>query len=192
MRPSFTLRRSILKTNNHFCAQRANKFFRNEVFIKKHLTQNLLFTLIIIGVVGYRYYQSKNIENNLKGISLNKLKIYSLEKNQEIQLSETSQQGKKTLYIWATWCPPCRLQNQIIDFYDSIGLKNKNDLLKISVDQDLKVLKKYLGENSNKNHFIDQSNQFFGQQIIKGTPSMITIDKNGFVTDIKMGISFFY
>ena len=94
--------------------------------------------------------------------------------------------------MWATWCPPCRLQNQILDFYYFIGLKNEDELVKISLDQDLRQLKKYLKGKSLKNHFIDQSNQFFNQEIIKGTPTILTIDRDGKVIDFKMGVSFIF
>ena len=100
---------------------------------------------------------------------------------------------KKRIYVWATWCPPCTVQNKIIKFYEELGIYNKNDLVKISIDKNERKLRKYLQQNNmRENSYIHKENQFFGKKIIKGTPSIIYISEKGEIQDIKTGISFFF
>ena len=79
-----------------------------------------------------------------------------------------------------------------MDFYSLIGVRDKGDIIKISLDHNKTALKKYLGDDSKKNHYLDLSNQFFNRKIIKATPSFITLDEQGKVIDVKMGISFIF
>lgn len=159
--------------------------------IRKLLRENIIFSLILIVAFGYRHFQSKEVENGLTGKSLSELKVYSLEKNKTLEIKDIPG-DEKTLYLWATWCPPCRLQNKILDFYELIGLETKGKIIKISVDQDLKILKKYLVTNSYENHFIESTNLFFRENIIRGTPTILKLNQKGEVTAVKMGINFFF
>lgn len=159
--------------------------------MKKLFSQNIIITLILIGVFGYRHFQSRDVVNKLRGKSIKDLSLTSLKNKKSMEL-ESLLTEKKTLYIWATWCPPCRLQNQIINFYEKIGFLDSDEIIKISVDQDIRALKKYLKGKSLESHFHDPVNQFFTRDIIRGTPSMLKVDKNGNVINLKMGINFIF
>ena len=116
-----------------------------------------------------------------------------MKENKKISVQQLlEKETEKTLYIWATWCPPCRIQNQIIDLYIKLGLKSKSDLIKISVDQDFSALKKYLRSKDLKGHYNEPNGFLFSNQIIRGTPSFIKIDSSGKIKNIDMGINFIF
>lgn len=160
-------------------------------FIKKLFKKNIIFTLVLIGVLSYQIIQANKIKEALKNTSLSHYNLYSIEQNKTLSIKEIKS-NSKIIYLWATWCPPCRLQNQILDFYHLIGIINKDEIIKISLDQDLKLLKNYLKESSLKNHYLDHTNQFFSKEIIRGTPTILKIDEEGKIINFKMGISFIF
>ena len=169
----------------------SSKYSRQGYTVKKLFSQNIFITLILIGVFGYRHFQSEDAVNKLRGRSIKNLSLTSLKNEKSMEL-ESLLTENKTLYIWATWCPPCRLQNQIINFYEKIGFLDSNKIIKISVDQDIPPLRKYLEGKSLENHFHDPANQFFARDIIKGTPSILKVNKEGHVLGLKMGINFIF
>ena len=60
------------------------------------------------------------------------------------------------------------------------------------MDQNKQALKKYLKDEKQENHFIETTNLFFSERIIRGTPSMIKVDQDGFVEEVKTGINLFW
>ena len=156
--------------------------------IKKLFRQNILFTIIILGAFAHRHYQNTNTAKIAKNRNLSNISVYSMERKSEIKLKDLTFHDK-TIYLWATWCPPCRIQNQIIDLYETLGIIDNDKLIKISVDQNKQALKKYLKDEKQENHFIETTNLFFNERIIRGTPSMIKVDQDGFVEEVKTGIN---
>lgn len=151
----------------------------------------MLFAIIILGAFAHRHYQNTNTEKIAKNHNLSRVRVYSMEKQGEVQLKDLALPGK-TIYLWATWCPPCRIQNYLIDFYITLGIINGDKLVRVSVDQNIQTLRKYLKEKNLKNHFIETSNLFFNERIIRGTPSMIKVNQDGFVQEVKTGINLFW
>ena len=154
---------------------------------------NRIITFLLAGVIIFQLYKNNKIEQANKGKNISSLEFYSMKEKKNISMSEIlKKDSDKTLYIWATWCPPCRLQNKIIDLYLKLGLKSEKDLIRISVDQDRRALKKYLQTENLEGHYNEPNGFLFSDQIIRGTPSFIDIGPSGKIKNIDMGINFIF
>ncbi len=98
----------------------------------------------------------------------------------DIQINKND--GKiKILNFWATWCAPCRKEMPSLDKFQA---KNKDILVfPINVDKPNKAkTKKFFKDLNIKNLqiYFDDELQLVNQFKLRGVPTTILIDKNGF------------
>ena len=98
----------------------------------------------------------------------------------DIQINKND--GKiKILNFWATWCAPCRKEMPSLDKFQA---KNKDMLVfPINVDKPNKVkTNKFFKDLNIKNLqiYFDDELQLVNQFKLRGVPTTILIDKNGF------------
>jgi len=98
----------------------------------------------------------------------------------DIQINKND--GKiKILNFWATWCAPCRKEMPSLDKFQG---KNKDILVfPINVDKPNKAkTKKFFKDLNIKNLqiYFDDELQLVNQFKLRGVPTTILIDKNGF------------
>ena len=98
----------------------------------------------------------------------------------DIQINKND--GKiKILNFWATWCAPCRKEMPSLDKFQA---KNKDILVfPINVDKPNKMkTKKFFKDLNIKNLqiYFDDELQLVNQFKLRGVPTTILIDKNGF------------
>ena len=117
------------------------------------------------------------LHKNPLQVSYVKFKDFHLK---DIQINKND--GKiKILNFWATWCAPCRKEMPSLDKFQA---KNKDILVfPINVDKPNKAkTKKFFKDLNIKNLqiYFDDELQLVNQFKLRGVPTTILIDKNGF------------
>ena len=117
------------------------------------------------------------LHKNPLQVSHVKFKDFNLK---DIQINKND--GKiKILNFWATWCAPCRKEMPSLDKFQA---KNKDILVfPINVDKPNKAkTKKFFKDLNIKNLqiYFDDELQLVNQFKLRGVPTTILIDKNGF------------
>ena len=117
------------------------------------------------------------LHKNPLQVSYVKFKDFHLK---DIQINKND--GKiKILNFWATWCAPCRKEMASLDKFQA---KNKDILVfPINVDKPNKAkTKKFFKDLNIKNLqiYFDDELQLVNQFKLRGVPTTILIDKNGF------------
>ena len=148
----------------------------------------LLFLTILSGNANAVEYLDK-ISDKIKFPTLkvldNKEKPLILKFNQDL---------KKKGYVinfWATWCVPCKKELPDLSLLKSKIKKYNIDVLTISIDKkDINDQLKFLSNNgaSNLNHFFDKEMEIFKALKLRGVPTTIIVDKNGYVISKHEGI----
>ena len=115
----------------------------------------------------------------------NKEKPLILKFNQDLQ--------KKGYIInfWATWCVPCKKELPDLSLLKSKIKKYNIDVLTISIDKkDIKDQLEFLSNNgaSNLNHFFDKEMEIFKALKLRGIPTTIIVDQNGYIISKHEGI----
>ena len=101
---------------------------------------------------------------------------------------------KKKGYVinfWATWCVPCKKELPDLSLLKTKIKKYNIDVLTISIDKkNIKDQLVFLSNNgaSNLNHFFDKEMKIFKALKLRGIPTTIIVDKNGFVISKHEGI----
>ena len=148
----------------------------------------LLFLTILSGNANAVEYLDK-ISDKIKFPTLkvldNKEKPLILKFNQDL---------KKKGYVinfWATWCVPCKEELPDLSLLKSKIKKYNIDVLTISIDKkDIKDQLEFLSNNgaSNLNHFFDKEMEIFKALKLRGIPTTIIVDQNGYVISKHEGI----
>ena len=101
---------------------------------------------------------------------------------------------KKKGYVinfWATWCVPCKKELPDLSLLKSKIKKYNIDVFTISIDKkDINDQLKFLSNNgaSNLNHFFDKEMEIFKALKLRGIPTTIIVDQNGYVISKHEGI----
>ena len=104
------------------------------------------------------------------------------------------QELKKKGYVinfWATWCVPCKEELPDLSLLKSKIKKYNIDVITISIDKkDIKDQLKFLSNNgaSNLKHFFDKEMKIFKVLKLRGVPTTIFVDQNGYVISKHEGI----
>ena len=148
----------------------------------------LLFLVIFSGNACAVEYLDK-IRDKIKFPALkilnNKEKPLILKFNQDL---------KKKGYVinfWATWCFPCKKELPDLSLLKSKIKKYNIDVLTISIDKkDIKDQLKFLSNNgaSNLEHFFDKEMKIFKALKLRGIPTTIIVNQNGFIISKHEGI----
>ena len=148
----------------------------------------LLYLAILSGNANAVEYLDK-ISDKIKFPTLkvldNKEKPLILKFNQDL---------KKKGYVinfWATWCVPCKEELPDLSLLKSKIKKYNINVLTISIDKkDIKDQLEFLSNNgaSNLNHFFDKEMEIFKALKLRGIPTTIIVDQNGYVISKHEGI----
>ena len=115
----------------------------------------------------------------------NKEKSVILKFNQDLKIKGY------VINFWATWCVPCREELPDLSLLKSKIKKYNIDVLIISIDKkNIKDQIKFLSNNvaSNLENFFDVEMKIFKALKLRGIPTTIIVDKNGFVISKHEGI----
>ena len=101
---------------------------------------------------------------------------------------------KKKGYVinfWATWCVPCKKELPDLSLLKSKIKKYNIDVLTISIDKkDISDQLEFLSNNgaSNLNHFFDKEMKIFKALKLRGIPTTIIVNHNGYIISKHEGI----
>ena len=148
----------------------------------------LLYIAIFSGNVGATEYLDK-ISDKIKFPTF---KILN-DKDKPVILKFNQDLKKKGYLInfWATWCIPCKKELPDLSLLKSKIKKYNIDVLTISIDK-LNIIDQleFLSNNgaSNLIHFFDKEMEIFKALKLRGIPTTIIVDQNGYVISKHEGI----
>ena len=93
--------------------------------------------------------------------------------------------------FWATWCVPCKKELPDLSLLKSKIKIYNIDVLTISIDKkDIKKQLKFLSNNGalNLKHFFDKEMKIFKALKLRGIPTTIIVDQNGYIISKHEGI----
>lgn len=126
------------------------------------------------------------IEPGAAKASIAELKVYDLE-GQPVSLA--AYVGKPTIIdVWATWCPPCRTQRNVIHDLDAEFLKTVN-IVSLSTDRSPAEVKSFIANHpSNITDLMSspEALQAFGG--VRSIPTLVFVDPAGRVRDVGVGV----
>ena len=148
----------------------------------------LLHLAILSGNACATEYLDK-LSNKIKFPTLN-----VLDSNEKPLMLKFNPDFKKKGYVinfWATWCVPCKKELPDLSLLKSKIKKYNIDVLTISIDKkNIKDQLEFLSNNgaSNLNHFFDKEMKIFKTLKLRGVPTTIIVDKNGYIISKHEGI----
>ena len=117
-----------------------------------------------------------------------------LDSNEKPLMLIFNQDLKKKGYVinfWATWCVPCKEELPDLSLLKSKIKKYNIDVFTISIDKkNINDQLEFLSNNgaSNLNHFFDKKMEIFKSLKLRGIPTTIVVDQNGYVISKHEGI----
>ena len=117
-----------------------------------------------------------------------------LDSNEKPLMLKFNQDLKKKGYVinfWATWCVPCKKELPDLSLLKSKIKIYNIDVLTISIDKkDINKQLKFLSNNgaSNLKHFFDKEMKIFKALKLRGIPTTIIVDQNGYIISKHEGI----
>ena len=126
---------------------------------------------------------------NAKTIENFSLPIFG--KKEKFELEKALKKGKVLINFWATWCVPCKEELPDLSLLKSKIKKYNIDVFTISIDKkDIKDQLKFLSNNgaSNLDHFFDKEMKIFKALKLRGIPTTIIVNQNGFIISKHEGI----
>ena len=148
----------------------------------------LLYLIIFSGNVCAVEYLNK-INDKIKFPTLKVLD--SNEKPLMLILNHDLKKKGYVINFWATWCVPCKKELPDLSLLKSKIKRYNIDVLTISIDKkDINDQLDFLSNNgaSNLNHFFDKEMKVFKALKLKGIPTTILVDQNGYVISKHEGI----
>ena len=149
----------------------------------------ILLYLVILSGIAYAVEYLDKISDKIKFPTLkvldNKEKPLILKFNQDLK------RKGYVINFWATWCVPCKEELPDLSLLKSKIKKYNIDVLTISIDKkDIKDQLEFLSNNgaSNLNHFFDKEMEIFKALKLRGIPTTIIVDQNGYVISKHEGI----
>jgi len=114
------------------------------------------------------------------------LSVATLEGNQ-IKLSNLV--GKPMILdFWATWCPPCRKQREVLH---ELSGKYRDQLViaALSVDQDSEAWKHYVSKHDKMTHELRATPELIERFGVEALPTLVIIDSAGRVQSVSAGLT---
>jgi thiol-disulfide isomerase/thioredoxin len=159
----------------------------NIIIIKKRILIILFFVFFsqnLMAEVGLKKLDTKEKFPNIFILD-NKGKSYLL------KFSDISYQNGYVINFWATWCLPCKKELPDLSLLKLKLYKHKIDVITISIDKkNIKEQLTFLSKNngSNLTSFFDKKKKLYKALNLRGIPTTILIDKNGFIISKHEGI----
>ncbi len=92
------------------------------------------------------------------------------------------------LYFWATWCPQCRVQREMLNTL-SREWGDRVRIAALTVDDDVPSVQRYLKAHSSLSHELRASAELLRLFGVEGLPSLVVIDGNGRVQSVSSGLT---
>ncbi len=92
------------------------------------------------------------------------------------------------LYFWATWCPQCRVQREVLNTL-SREWDDRVRIAALTVDDDVPSVQRYLKAHSSLSHELRASAELLRLFGVEGLPSLVVIDANGRVQSVSSGLT---
>ena len=148
----------------------------------------LLLYLVILPWNTFAFEYLAKIDDKIKFPTLE-----LLDNNEKPLILKFNQDSNKGFIInfWATWCIPCKKELPDLSLLKSKIMKYNIDVLTISIDKkNIKDQLEFLSNNgaSNLNHFFDKEMKIFKTLKLRGIPTTIIVDKNGYIISKHEGI----
>ena len=148
----------------------------------------LLLYLVILPWNTFAFEYLDKIDDKIKFPTLE-----LLDNNEKSLILKFNQDSNKGFIInfWATWCIPCKKELPDLSLLKSKIMKYNIDVLTISIDKkNIKDQLEFLSNNgaSNLNHFFDKEMKIFKTLKLRGIPTTIIVDKNGYIISKHEGI----
>jgi len=151
----------------------------------KYINLNYLVIIIYLISTNFSYSIDRPEIKNLI-IHKHKKKIENVEfanlKGQKLSISNYSE-NPMIINFWATWCAPCRKEMPSLDKLKSLNEFNDIDIIPINIGGDTKEKSKKFFEDFNIKNleiFYGSGQEFSEKFQIRGLPTTILIDKNGY------------
>ena len=107
------------------------------------------------------------------------------------KFSDVSYQNGYVINFWATWCLPCKKELPDLSLLKLKLHKYKIDVITISIDKkDIRDQLTFLSKNNahDLKSFFDKKKELYKALKLRGIPTTILIDKNGFIISKHEGI----
>ena len=148
----------------------------------------LLLYLVILPWNTFAFEYLDKIDDKIKFPTLE-----LLDNNEKFLILKFNQDSNKGFIInfWATWCIPCKKELPDLSLLKSKIMKYNIDVLTISIDKkNIKDQLEFLSNNgaSNLNHFFDKEMKIFKTLKLRGIPTTIIVDQNGYIISKHEGI----
>ena len=156
-----------------------------------NFTKKILF-LLILTIFCWNASAVEYLEEISDKIKFPALKI--LNNKEKHLILKFNQDLKKKGYVinfWATWCVPCKKELPDLSLLKSKIKIYNIDVLTISIDKkDINNQLKFLSNNgaSNLKHFFDKEMKIFRALKLRGIPTTIIVDQNGYIISKHEGI----
>ncbi len=92
------------------------------------------------------------------------------------------------LYFWATWCPQCRVQREVMNTL-SREWDDRVRIAALTVDDDVPSVQRYLKAHSSLSHELRASAELLQHFGVEGLPTLVVIDANGRVQSVSSGLT---
>ncbi len=153
----------------------------------KFLTISLIFMLPIGNIA----HPESKVFKDISPILLKNFEVFK-NKNVKIKLNEAFAKNKSYLInFWATWCIPCKKElPDLTKIYNSLD-KEKIKFYIVSIDKkNINEQLKYLEDNKIKKltPLFDPEMKIFNFLKLRGIPTTIMINKNGYIVKKHEGI----
>ena len=117
--------------------------------------------------------------------------INNKEKNLILKFNKDLKTKGYVINFWATWCVPCKKELPDLSLLKSKIKKFDIDVLTISIDKkNINDQLEFLSNNgaSNLNHYFDKKMEIFKALKLRGIPTTIIVNQNGYVISKHEGI----
>ena len=151
-----------------------------------------IIIILFLAILSGNAYAVEYLDKISDKIKFPTLKV--LDNKEKPLILKFNQDLKKKGYVinfWATWCVPCKKELPDLSLLKSKIKKYNINVLTISIDKkNIKGQLEFLSKNgaSNLDHFFDKEMKIFKSLQLRGIPTTIIVDKNGYVISKHEGI----
>ena len=92
------------------------------------------------------------------------------------------------LYFWATWCPQCRVQREVLTTL-SREWGDRLRIVALTMDDDVSSVNRYLEAHASLSHELLASPKLLRLFGVEGLPTLVVIDAKGRIQSVSSGLT---